>query len=266
MRQSYYIILWMRKLKHRVIKSLGLQVYISDPQSWVSVPGCLLRYLPCFSSLCTLLFEVRPPTSLMHDPSITELRLLTNMAKPGLRVTNHSRALRSCVVCSLWKCGFHHWHWSCLSLSTSECLYVFPCPVELPSITACMEAIAEAERKVCLSCIGVRCPWREAANFQSTLWAIRDVSVFSSHSTEAYQCDAEHALVTHPFEGQIIPQKHWITPVFPNVSHITPLATWSCTLFTLDLLFPNKSLIFPWNKFTEGGNVLSERETLCHLP
>lgn len=188
----------MRKLKHRWLSHwTWAALFLIYRVGFLSQAVCCHCLPSCPRCCITLLFGVRPPTSLMHDPSIPELRLLTNMAKPGLRVTTHSRALKSCVVCSLWKCWFHHWHWLCLSLVTSRVSLCVPLPVELPSWS--LHVWKQLQRGGAGRCVcparKSRClPWREAANFQSTLWGDPRRKCVPVPVQQAYQCDAVHAL------------------------------------------------------------------------
>ena len=57
MRQSYYIHLVDEETETQVIKSLDLGCTVFDPQSWVSVPGCLLP-------VCLLVQDAILPSSL----------------------------------------------------------------------------------------------------------------------------------------------------------------------------------------------------------
>lgn len=148
----------MRKLKHRVIKSLDLGCTVSDPQSWVSVPGCLL---PLFAFLSKLLY---------YTPLRGKASNITNawsFISWTQTVNKHGKTWamgHQSLTCLEILCGVQFmemwvsslalivsFSWHLQSVSTCS-----PASGTTVLITACMEAIAERQSgKVCLSCMGI---------------------------------------------------------------------------------------------------------------
>lgn len=158
MGQFCYIQLWIRKLKHRAIKSLDLGCTVFDPQSWDSVSSCLL---PLFDFLSKMLYH---PSLWGKVSNITKAWSFSSWTQT---INKHGKTWaisHRWLTCFETPCGVQFMEmlvsslalivsFSCCPQSVSTCS---PASGTTVLITACMEAIAERPSgKVYLSCMGI---------------------------------------------------------------------------------------------------------------
>lgn len=148
---------------------------------------------------------------------------------------NHTHVLLNHVLCAVYvnfgliaRSAEESWHWlwtHVFLLSPPECLYVFPCQWNYrPDHCMYGSNCKGAELEGVSILHGNRGVYHDdkQPTFKALYEAIRDVSMFLLSFSRHIYLPAQSSmgtLVIIFFKGQIISHKHWVTPVFPKLSH-----------------------------------------------